>query len=82
MALNTTQRQVLRADFANRLCNRRDVLTITRAQLDTAIGAVDDWVEANATSFNNSLPGPIRTALTASQKAELLALVALKRYGG
>ena len=45
-----------------------------------AVNAVDQWVDDNQISFNNSLPEPAKTNLTAIQKANLLKMVVEKRY--
>lgn len=82
MALTTQQRLDLRAAYGRILSDRRDSFGLTKAQLDATITAIDDWVDANATQFNNAIPQPQRGILTSSQKAELLYLIALKRYGG
>jgi hypothetical protein len=55
---------------------------ITKVDLRAAVDAIDAWIDANATSMNTAIPQPARGALTAAQKARLLAMVALKRYGG
>ena len=55
---------------------------IGKAALRGAVDAVDDWLDANATSFNQAIPQPARSALTAAQKLELLYIVARKRFGG
>lgn len=80
--LTTAVRQAVRADYGRQLSNRREAFNLTKAQLDAAINATDDWIEANSAAFNSALPLPARTTLTAAQKAELFFLVALKRYGG
>ena len=82
MALTTAIRQALRAAYGSTLSERRDAFNLTKPQLDAAIAAIDDWIEANAASFNAALPLPARTALTAAQKAELFFLVARRRFGG
>ncbi len=62
--------------------NRRESLgVLTKAELQLAVNAVDDWAESNASAFNLAIPLPARTALTASQKAVLLAYVCLRRAG-
>ena len=53
---------------------------ITKADLRAAINAVDDWVVANASSFNTAIPQPARGALSARQKAWLLWYVVNKRF--
>lgn len=56
------------------------VVGLTKTQLRAAVDAVDQWCSDNAAAFNTALPVAARNSLTTSQKARLLALVALKRY--
>lgn len=42
--------------------------------------AIDDWVIANAASFNTALPQPARGVLTARQKAWIFSLVLRRRF--
>jgi hypothetical protein len=81
-ALSTQQRQRILQRFAERLSTRRDAFDLRRADLVAAVAATDDWIDANAASFNAALPQAARTALTASQKVELFSLVAELRYSG
>lgn len=53
---------------------------VTKADLQAMFNAIDDWVVANATSFNNTLPTAAKNNLSASVKARALAAVVLKRY--
>lgn len=53
---------------------------ITKAEGRAAVDAIDQWVEDNTTSFNNAIPLPARTALTAKQKARLLLRVVERRF--
>jgi hypothetical protein len=55
---------------------------VTKADLRAAVNALDDFMEANAAAINAAIPQPARSALTAAQKARLLALVVLRRWGG
>ena len=82
MALTTAIRLALRAEDGSTLSERRTAFNLTKTQLDAAIAAIDDWLEANAASFNSALPLPARTELTAAQKLELFFLVARRRFGG
>lgn len=52
----------------------------TKAELKTAVDAVDQWVDDNSISFNNALPNPFKTSATAGQKSLLLVAVVLMRY--
>lgn len=54
----------------------------TRTDLEAAVNAIDAWCTTNATSFNNALPAAFKTNATAAQKAALLAVVCIARYGG
>jgi hypothetical protein len=81
-ALSPAVRLAIRSAYGDLLSRRRDPFVITKAQLDAAINACDDWIDANAASFNTALPVAARTGLTAAQKAELFSLVALRRFSG
>lgn len=60
--------------------------TFTKGTLRAAVDDVDNWCDAAATtvpptSYNAALNATFRSAATASQKANLLGLVALYRGG-
>lgn len=55
-------------------------LGVTKADLQAACYAMDDWLNANALSLNNAIPQPARSALSAAQKARLLMLVVERRF--
>jgi hypothetical protein len=61
--------------------NREDC-SITKADLRAAVDALDVFLDNNAAAINSAIPQPARGALTAAQKARLLSLVALRRFGG
>lgn len=81
-ALTTAQRRAVRAKWMSDISARREACPLTKPQLEAYFDAIDNWIEANAASFNAALPLPGRTAFTAAQKAEHFYLVALKRFGG
>lgn len=54
---------------------------VTKADLRAAVDATDDWIEANAASYNSALPATFRTSATLPQKTFLFAYVALRRAG-
>lgn len=65
----------------------RDKLTgglgsLTKADVQAAVNAADDWVDSNSAAFNSALPQPFRGAASTQQKALLLAYLALRRAGG
>ena len=80
MALSNTDRKAIWAEFQRELSSTREPLGVTKPALRAALGAVDDWIEANQASFNSALPLPARTALTALQKQRLFMAVARKRF--
>lgn len=66
---------------AQMLRERLDFATLAKADIAAALAAADDWVEANAASYNAALPQPFRGAVGAAVKAMLLAIVAMRRAG-
>lgn len=77
--LDSTQRGAVRQEFMARISLTRTGLALTKPQLAAAIAAIDDWVEANFSSFNSALPVAARTNLSLMQKLLLLIYVATKR---
>lgn len=80
-ALDAAARQLAWADFMREESTARQPMGLLKANLKAALDAADDWAEANAASFNTAIPQPARGALSARQKAKLLALVLERRYG-
>ena len=78
--LDENDRSGVWSSFQSTLSARRAALGLTKAELRAAVDAVDDWVDDNASSYNNALPVAARTALTAAQKAELLMFVVDRRF--
>jgi hypothetical protein len=54
---------------------------MTKADLQAAVNALDDFLNTNATALNNALPAAARTALSTAQKAALLNYVVFRRWG-
>jgi hypothetical protein len=78
--LSTNDRAAVYLELMNRMSGDREAQPLTKAQLLTAVGAADDWIDANASSYNTALPAAIRNALSPRQKALLLVYVVLKRF--
>ena len=53
---------------------------LTKADLQAAINAADDWADANKASYNAALPLTARTTLTVAQKAAILVYVLRRRF--
>lgn len=80
--LDSANRLDLWAAAMRRWSDRREGLgALTKADLQAAINAADDWADANAAAYNAALPQPARGALTAGQKAIILAYICLRRAG-
>lgn len=78
MALDATNRQ---RTFAQLMRAVGFPGSMTKAEIKAAVDAVDDWADANATSYNNALPQPFRGAANAAQKNMVLAYVCMRRAG-
>ena len=58
-----------------------EVANLSKADLRAAVDATDDWIDANAASYNSALPVAARTNLSAAQKTVLFCAIALMRVG-
>ncbi len=77
MALTTAQRdRVIRE-----LVDLVGPITAQRSDVQAAVAAADQWCTDNAVSFNTAMPTAFKNTANASQKAALLAFVALRRAG-
>ena len=55
--------------------------TLSEPDIQAAIAATDDWIDANQSAYNTALPLPFRTTATLTQKTIVFAYVALRRAG-
>lgn len=78
--LADAERAALWADLMRDLSSRGEAVGITKADLRAALDAADNWADANGASYNTALPQPARGALSARQKAMLLAFVIRRRW--
>lgn len=76
--LDATQRQAVR-DVFMRLKGGPD--GVNKTELAAVVAAVDDWVEANQTSYNNAIPQPQRGNMSSTHKTLVLCYVVMKRQG-
>jgi hypothetical protein len=70
------------AVWASLMTDNTEVCSITKTDLRAAVNAIDDFLEANATAINNTLPAAAKAGLSVAQKARLLSYVVRKRWGG
>jgi hypothetical protein len=54
---------------------------LIKPDVQAAVDATDDWIDANQAAYNAALPLPFRTTATLPQKTILFAMVALRRAG-
>lgn len=73
------ERAALWAELMSRLSNLRTPVSITKQELRAVVDAADDWVDANAASYNTALPQPGRGALSAAAKRAILVFVITAR---
>ena len=78
--LSAEDRQGLQQLFEDEASRKWEALGLSRDDIAAAVNAVDAWVDANAASFNQALPEPARSELTAIQKTKLLYLVCRRRW--
>lgn len=79
-AMTTADRIVVGALFQEQKSMAREAFgALTKADVQAACAAIDDWIVANTASFNSAIPLPARTALTATQKTDLFVLVLERR---
>ena len=80
MALSTEDRQRVTTGLM-RYWSRlfEPVSGISKYDLLAAVGAMDDWIEAEQGAINTALPNPFKTNATTAQKTLLFCAVALAR---
>lgn len=78
--LNVEDRKALWAEFMSDASHNREVLALSKHELRDALDAVDQWIEDNRASYNQAIPQPARSALTAIQKVRLLFCVIRRRW--
>jgi hypothetical protein len=61
--------------------NTVELPAVTKVDLAAAVAAMDDWLDANITSFNTAIPQPARAQLTTAMKYELLTYILMRRSG-
>jgi hypothetical protein len=66
--------------WAGHMRANEQAFNLSKADLRAAVNAIDGWIDSNAAALNAVIPQPARSALTTSQKAQLLTLVVARRY--
>lgn len=78
--LNSVDRESLNQTFADEESSSWERIEPGKQDVQAAVNAIDDWVEANMASFNAAIPEPARAGLTSKQKAKLLMFVISRRW--
>ena len=81
MSLTTNDRARVWRGLMRLWSQERASVALAKADLLAAVGATDDWIEANQASYNNALPDAAKNGLTSLQKTLLFCAVALARAG-
>ena len=79
--LPTLDRLRVTVQWMRDISSAQEPCAFTKDDLQAAVAAADDWVEANSISFNQALPQPFRGAATTPQKIAVLAYVLWRRIG-
>ncbi len=79
--LTTQERAEVRAGFWEECSADRELCDLLKADGQAAVDAMDDWINANAVSFNSAIPQPARSTMTARQKVRLFRDIMRKRWG-
>lgn len=78
--MTTAQRREAWAELMSDWSRDRRAIPLAKDVLLTGVESIDQWISDQATSFNNALPLPVRTALTVAQKTELFIFVLRRRF--
>ena len=54
--------------------------TLSKAELRSAVNAIDAWINTNTSSFNSAIPEPARTQLTTKQKLKIFLKIMKIRW--
>jgi hypothetical protein len=68
------------AEFMRECSRELELIVVNKVQLRAVYNAIDDWIEANAASFNAALPQPYRSQATPKQKARMFMHVAARKF--
>lgn len=78
--LTDAERFGIRKQFAGGLSATRTLFALSKPDIQAAVNAIDNWVDANAVSFNTAIPQPDRGTLTSKQKVQILFYIVARRY--
>jgi hypothetical protein len=79
-ALSDADRFAIWAELMQMMSDKREETDIRKGVLRNAVDSADDWIEANFTSYNNSLPVSIQNKMNKRQRMRILWLVISAKY--
>jgi hypothetical protein len=79
-ALSNTIRAELHGDIMREVSKLGDSTNALKSEWRQLIDAADDFREANANAYNQTIPAGIRSKFTAAQKALALTIVLARQY--
>ena len=80
MTLTADQREAVFLSIEGVYSRDRVPTALSRQDLRAAVGAIDDWIDANLASFVAAIPEPVRSATTAKQKVAMFRWCIDKRW--
>jgi len=78
--LSDAERAATTAELEAKWSGDRDLISISSQSIRAAVNAYDSWWDENSVAANTALPQPAKAGLTLSQKADLMVVVARRRY--
>ena len=57
-----------------------EIIPIGKTDLRAVVNAIDQWIENNASSFNNAIPEPGKSALTKKQKYRIFKEIIKRKW--
>lgn len=79
--LTAGERQQVLEALIRRYAANHGPYSVTRDDVKAAIGAIDDFLDANAAAINNAFPEPFKSNMGANAKAAIVSVVAARRAG-
>ena len=79
MALTVDELNQVRRGLARYASEDNITITISKSEWYDAVEDADSWLESAQSSFNNALPEPAKSELSANQKAVMLSAICARR---
>lgn len=80
MALSAPVKLAVRRALHRAYSAQEMAIPWVKADVDAAITALDDFLDANVATINSALPNPFRSTASTGDKAVLMATITMARY--